>query len=247
MTWHDLPQMEGNLHSIEQIILNLVINAVEAIEHEEGRIKITSGYQEKDEQISVSIWDNGRGVDPSITDRIFDPFVTDRQAEGGTGLGLSVTYNLVQAHGGEIKFESQKGKGTFFAVLLPIRLKEKPAKILVVDDDEVIRATLSEALTRNRPYEVENASNGTEALIKLGTYRPDLLILDMLMPEMDGAEVFRSIRKEPDLFGMKVIIITGYPQEPKLRDVVHMGFSNIYTKPFDLQSFVKEVDQVLRK
>jgi PAS domain S-box-containing protein len=241
----DLPEMEGNLQSVEQIILNLVINAVEAIGDKGGQIQITTDYQKKSEQILVSIKDNGRGIDSSISDRIFDPFVTDRQAEGGTGLGLSVTYNLVQVHDGKIDFQSEKGKGTTFTVIFPIRSK-KPAKILVVDDDKTIRSTLAQALTRSAPYEVEKASNGIEALIKLGTYRPDLLILDILMPEMDGAEVCRSIRKEPNLAGMKVLIITGYPSEPKLKDVAKMGFSNIIVKPFDLQTFVDKVDDILR-
>ena len=241
----DLPEMEGNLQSVEQIILNLVINAVEAIGDKGGQIQITTDYQKKSEQIHISIKDNGRGIDPSISDRIFDPFVTDRQAEGGTGLGLSVTYNLVQVHDGKIDFQSEKGKGTTFTVLFPTRSK-KPAKILVVDDDKTIRSTLAQALTRSAPYEVEKASNGIEALIKLGTYRPDLLILDILMPEMDGAEVCRSIRKEPNLAGMKVLIITGYPSEPKLKDVVQMGFSNIIVKPFDLQTFIDKVDDILR-
>jgi PAS domain S-box-containing protein len=241
----DLPEMEGNLQSVEQIILNLVINAVEAIGDKRGRIRITTDYQKKSEQIRISIKDSGRGIDPSISDRIFDPFVTDRQAEGGTGLGLSVTYNLVQVHDGKIGFRSEKGKGTTFTVLFPTRSK-KPAKILVVDDDKTIRSTLAHALTRSSPYEVEKASNGIDALIKLATYRPDLLILDILMPEMDGAEVCRSIRKEPKLAGMKVLIITGYPSEPKLKDVVQMGFSNIMVKPFDLQTFVDKVDDILR-
>ncbi len=241
----DLPEIEGNLQSVEQIILNLVINAVEAIGDKGGQIQITTDYQKKSEQIHISIKDNGRGIDPSISDRIFDPFVTDRQAEGGTGLGLSVTYNLVQVHDGKIYFQSEKGKGTTFTVLFPTRSK-KPAKILVVDDDKTIRSTLAQALTRSAPYEVEKASNGIEALIKLGTYRPDLLILDILMPEMDGAEVCRSIRKEPNLADMKVLIITGYPSEPKLKDVVGMGFSNIIVKPFDLQTFIDKVDDILR-
>lgn len=243
---HDLPEIEGNLHSIEQIVLNLVINAVEAMVREKGEMEIVTGYQKKKEQVFVSIKDNGRGIDPSICDRVFDPFVTDRQADGGTGLGLSVTYNLVKVHNGEIKFQSKVGEGTVFSVYFPTKLKKNPARILVVDDDKTIRATLVQALTGSGPYEVENASNGIEALIKLGTYLPDLLILDILMPEMDGAEVCRSISREPNLSGMKVLIITGYPGEPKLKDAVQMGFSNIIVKPFDLQTFVEKVDDILR-
>ena len=242
----DLPMIEGNLQSIEQIILNLTINAIQAIDHDVGKIKIATGVQKKDGRIFISVSDNGRSIDPTVSDKIFDPFFTDKQAEGGTGLGLSVTYNLVKAHEGEITYKSQKGKGTTFTVFFPKTLREDPAKILIVDDDELIREVLSNVLTRDRAYKVEAASNGTEALIKLGTYRPDLLILDLFMPEMDGLEVCRAIRKEPKLSDMLVTIITGYPTHSKLEEISKMGFTNIYAKPLNLRDFVKEVDELLK-
>ena len=115
----ELPLIVAHLHSIEQIILNLIVNAIEAIEHEEGKIQIITKYQNRKRRISVLISDNGRGIDPNISDSIFDPFVTTRQTEGGTGLGLSVAYNLVKAHDGEITFKSLKGKGTTFTISFP--------------------------------------------------------------------------------------------------------------------------------
>jgi PAS domain S-box-containing protein len=118
---HDLPPMEGNIQSVEQVALNLIINAIEAIDHDEGKIKVITGFRKKKGQVFVSISDNGRGIDPSVSDRLFDPFVTTRQTEGGTGLGLSVTYNLVKAHGGEITFESQREKGTTFKASFPLK------------------------------------------------------------------------------------------------------------------------------
>jgi signal transduction histidine kinase len=182
----DLPLMQGNHTSIEQIVVNLLINALQAIDHDQGKIKLTTGVTKKDARVFISVADNGRGIDPSISDKIFNPFVTTRQAEGGTGLGLSVTYSLVKAHDGEITFESKVGKGTVFTVSFPIQLRKIPAKILVVDDDKSIRRVLILALAKTQDYAVEEASNGTEALVKLGTYRPDLLILDIFMPAMDG-------------------------------------------------------------
>ena len=118
-------------------------------------------------------------------------------------------------------------------------------RILVVDDDYAIRQMLIEALTMDRQYLVEEASNGIEASIKLGTYRPDLLILDIFMPEMDGLEVCRNIRSEPELSEMKVIITTGYPDHPKLDEVVELGFINIFSKPFDLLKFIKDIQKIL--
>lgn len=113
------PTIEGNLQSIEQIIMNIAINAIQSIDHNNGRIKISTGLQKRNGKVSLTIADNGAGIDPSIIDKLFDPFVTTRQAEGGTGLGLPITYNLVEAHGGEITFTSKEGIGTTFTVTFP--------------------------------------------------------------------------------------------------------------------------------
>jgi len=243
----DLPLMQGNLQSIEQIILNIIINAIQAIGHESGIIRIRSGFQKKDGRILIAISDNGRGISAVVADKLFLPFVTDKQAEGGTGLGLSVTYGLVQAHGGDISFETRKAKGTTFTISMPTLLKREAAKILIVDDDRTIREMLIEALTlhQRKSYLIEEASNGIEASIKLGTYRPDLLILDLFMPEMDGLEVCRIIRNEPELSDMKVIISTGYPDHAKLNEMARLGFTNVIFKPFDLPEFVKKVESIL--
>jgi len=242
----NLPLMEGDLQSIEQIVLNLTINAVQAIDHDQGEVKVVTGYQKKDGWVFISISDNGRGIDPSIYDKLFDPFVTDKQAKGGTGLGLSITHNLVKAHDGEITFRSKQGKGTTFTVSFPTMLKEKRRRILVVDDDKESRDVMTEVLTTDRPYLLDEASNGVEACIKLGTYRPDLLILDIFMPEMDGLEVCRTIKREPELSGTKVIITTGFPDHPKLKEVAELGYTNIYSKPVKLQNLLKQVDSILK-
>ena len=243
----NLPLIEGNLQSIEQIILNIIINAIQAIDHSGGIIRIATVFQRKDARVGLQIMDNGRGISEAIADKLFLPFVTDKQAEGGTGLGLSVTYGLVQSHGGKISFETQTGRGTTFTVLFPTSLKREAIKILIVDDDQTIREMLIEALTlhRDRPYLIEEATNGIEATIKLGTYRPDLLILDIFMPEMDGLEVCRIIKNEAELSDMKVIISTGYPQHPKLDEMAEMGFTNVICKPFDLLEFVKKVETIM--
>ena len=243
----DLPLMQGNLQSIEQIILNIIINAIQAIDHENGIIRIRSGLQKKDGRILIAVSDNGCGISAAVADKLFLPFVTDKQEEGGTGLGLSVTYGLVQAHGGDISFETRKGKGTTFTITMPTLLKRKVAKILIVDDDQTIRQMLIEALTldQQKSYLIEEAANGIEASIKLGTYRPDLLILDLFMPEMDGLEVCRIIRNEPELSDMKVIISTGYPEHAKLNEMARLGFTNVILKPFNLPEFVTKVESIL--
>jgi CheY-like chemotaxis protein len=243
----NLPLIAGNLQGIEQIIINIIINAIQAIDHGDGIIRVKTGFQRKDARIYLQITDNGGGISSAITDKLFLPFVTDKQAQGGTGLGLSVTYGLVQAHGGDISFKTREGKGTTFTVSLPTLLKHEAIKILIVDDDAAIREMLIEALTlnRDRPYLIEEASNGIEATIKLGTYRPDLLILDLFMPEMDGLEVCRIIKNEVELSDMQVLVSTGYPDHTKLKEMAKLGFTNVISKPFDLMEFVKRVEDIM--
>lgn len=241
----DLPMIEGNLQSIEQIVLNIIINAIQAIGDDSGKIGIKTGFHFKDGRCFIQVKDTGRGIAASIADKIFLPFISDKQLEGGTGLGLSVTYSLVKAHDGEIAFESREGEGTTFTVFLPTLMERQAAKILVVDDDKMIRQMLIEALTMDRNYLVEEASNGIEASIKLGTYRPDLVILDIFMPEMDGLEVCRSIKAEPELAGMNVIITTGYPEHSKLDEIAELGFTNVFYKPFDLSKFKEGIEKIL--
>ncbi|MDP4858594.1 MAG: ATP-binding protein [Desulfobacterales bacterium] len=241
----DLPLISGNLQNIEQIIVNILINAVQAIDHSQGRIRIETGIRPADGRLHLSIADNGRGVDPVLVDRLFDPFVTDKQTQGGTGLGLSVSYNLVKSHGGDIAFESRPGKGTIFHIDFPTLATGKPAKILIVDDDPVIRRMLTRALTDRSAYLVDEAANGVEACLKLGAYRPDLLILDIFMPDMDGVEVCRALKKDPALAEVKVIVTTGHPQHPKLAEVDRLGFKNIRSKPYNVSELIEFIDNIL--
>ncbi|MCU0561035.1 MAG: ATP-binding protein [Desulfobacterales bacterium] len=241
----DLPQVEGSLQSLEQVVLNIIVNGVQAIEHAAGEIRIKTTIDRKEGRVRLQVADNGRGVSPAIAARVFLPFVTDKQDRGGTGLGLSVSYGIVKAHGGEIFFETQPGEGTTFTILLPTLLKRHAAKILVVDDDRMVRQVMVEALSLSRCYLVEEAANGIEASIRLGTYRPDLLILDVFMPEMDGLEVCRSIRTEPELAGMNVIITTGYPGHPKLDELADLGFTHVLAKPFNIPELLHTVSTLL--
>ena len=237
----ELPLLRANLQNLEQIVLNLIINANESIRHDKGRVRIGTKLEEYKQAINVVVADNGRGINPAVADKIFDPFVTDRQSEGGTGLGLSVTYNLIKAHDGEITFDSKEGVGTEFTISLPISKKTKPCRIMVVDDDASFRALLIQMLTRKTGSMVEGFANGTEALIRLGSDPPDLLVLDMFMPEIDGLGVCRAIKNELGLERMKVIIVTGFPDHPNIEEASRMGFRQIVTKPLEMDQFIQIV------
>ncbi len=241
----DLPLLYANLQNLEQIVLNLLINAIQSIEHSKGLVQIKTGFRTEDQAVTIEVTDNGRGINPAVGEKIFDPFVTDRQAEGGTGLGLSVTYNLVKSHNGDIFFESKAGQGTTFTVVLPTSERQKPHRIMVVDDDAAFRALIIQVLSRKMYCEVEGFSNGAEALIRLGSDPPDLLVLDMFMPEIDGLGVCRAIKNELGLELMKVIIVTGFPDHPNVFAARRLGFKQILVKPINIENFLHNIHECL--
>lgn len=243
----NIPVLEGNLQSIEQIVLNLTINAIQAIDHDQGRIRVATRYDTKSGDIRLTVADNGRGIRPAIAEKLFDPFVTDKQNEGGTGLGLSVTYSLVKAHNGTIGFKTAENRGTTFTVEFPSTLKPRESKILVVDDHDMVRDVLVTALKRNRGYIVDEAADGINACIKLGSFKPDLLILDIFMPEMNGLEVCRVIRSDADLADLKVIITTGHPEHRLLDEVARLGFENVLIKPIEIHKLMAVVESLLKR
>jgi len=241
----ELPVVIGNLPSIEQIVLNILINAVQAIDGGQGRVKIKTGLRKSDGSVFVAITDNGRGVSPAIADKIFDPFVTDKQNSGGTGLGLAVSYSLVQAHQGTITFNTADGEGTTFTIWLPSGQVTDMARVLVVDDDAAVRKLIVQLLAKQGRYQVEEAVSGVDGLLRIGTTTPDLLILDLKMPGMNGLEVCRAVRRNEQLTKMKVLITTGHPHHPDLTEIRAMGYTECYTKPIRVHQFAEMVETMM--
>ena len=239
-----IPAIPGNRAQIEQIIFNLVLNAVESVQHDSGEVEIETCSEKSSGRVKIMVRDNGRGVSPEIAPRIFEPFITDRQDEGGTGLGLSITYNLVKSHGGDIIFSSVDGQGTLFTVSLPVEKKDV-YRVLIADDEAPVRRLLVSALSRRGGFDVAEAYNGTEACIKIGTFRPDLLILDLSMPETDGLEVCKIIRSNPEFNDMKIILSTGFPDDPRVAEILRVGDIELHPKPVDLNEFLGAVDRLL--
>ena len=242
-----IPSLKGHLQSIEQVVLNILINAIDVIDHDHGEIQINTSYLEIEKMIIVQIQDNGKGMSAKTREKIFDPFFTEKQADGGTGLGLSVSYSLIKSHEGEILCQSEPGKGALFEIRLPLEPQKKRIKVLIADDDPALRKLISKVLKREGEFLVEMASNGTEALIKLGTFLPDVLILDLFMPQMNGLEVCQAIIKEKKLAQMKVIIITGMLNSPEIKEIKKIGFMNIYSKPIDIKKFAQDVVAMFQK
>ncbi len=233
----DLPRINGNLTAIEQVALNVVINAIQAIDHDQGRIIVETGYVHAEDRVYIAVHDNGRGINPEVADKLFDPFVTSNQGQGGTGLGLAVSYNLVQAHEGQITFADSDEGGTVFTITLPVEPQQKLPRVLVVDDDAPVRRLIVQAVDKTGLYAVDEAANGVDGLIKIGSCPPDLLILDLMMPGMNGLEVCQAIHGKEPFSAMKVLITTGHPHHPDLEKIAALGFTQIHSKPINITAF----------
>ncbi len=240
-----LPSIKGNPTAIEQVVLNVVINAIQAIDHNHGRIVVETGYERAEGSVYVAVHDNGRGITPEVADKLFDPFVTSNQGQGGTGLGLAVSYNLVQAHEGQITFDHSNEGGTVFTITLPVEPKQKRPRVLVVDDDAPVRRLIVQAVGKTGLYDVDEAANGVDGLIKIGSRPPDLLILDLMMPGMNGLEVCQAIHGKEPFAAMKVLITTGHPHHPDLEKIAALGFTKIHSKPISITEFRKTIAAIM--
>ncbi|MGQ9795209.1 hybrid sensor histidine kinase/response regulator [Desulfosoma sp.] len=220
----NLPAVHADRLQMEQILINLVVNARDAIgEGEEGCIRVSTGRREAQDGVQdviLTVSDTGQGIPESIRERIFDPFFTTKEPGKGTGLGLSTVYGIVRRHGGTIRCHSELGKGTTFAITLPahafkeaVRVMKKdsaqvqgfedpqpkgdmPRTILVVDDERDIREYILEALAEEG-FRVLAASSGEEALsiLKKNPGAVDAVILDENMPGMGGQACLAEVRR----------------------------------------------------
>ncbi len=256
--------LEGDPSSLEQILLNLVLNAVEATEGE-GRIEIhldtceirNHGELPPGRYLRLKVRDNGKGIPSEFLERIFDPFFTTK--ESGSGLGLFVVYSTVKLLRGAIFVESQPASGTTFRVLLPLSSEnlsprvsetiETPSErevytVLLVEDEEAVRKFLEEILKRDG-FRVLSASNGRQALELLQGYpeKIDLLITDVVMPELGGFELWDHFRtKQPEA---RVLFISGYPKTSSER-LSQLSEKNFLPKPFGTRELLARVRTLLK-
>ena len=255
---------------MEQVFTNIFINAKDAM-HEGGELTITTRNEMLDENsgrdftnftpghfVEVSISDTGTGMSEDIKNHIFEPFYTTKDEGKGTGLGLATVYGIICNHNGYIKVDSELNKGTTFVIYLPVSEKELirlqyitelikgEATILVVDDEENIRETLKEQLEL-LGYNVLTAINGIEA-IKIHRKLKgeiDLVLLDMIMPDMAGRETFKELIKLDHK--IKVLLMSGYSQEDKASKTLAEGAVGFIQKPFELSKFSGIINEILKK
>jgi len=240
-----LPLIMGNKQKLEQVMINLIENACQALPDKKKGLFITSFFDKIERCVAVEVRDEGEGIPKNLLPRIMDPFFTTRRSEGGTGLGMSVSSNIIKGHGGKIEVESEWGKGTTIRFFIPVTRIKEPVKILVTDDDSTVREFITATLDKLNTYSVRGASNGAEAFLKIGQEIPDLLILDVQMPDMNGLEVCRLIKEKPELTAIKVIIITGFAESSQVKEIISMGFNKILTKPFTIRALLNTIDEIL--
>lgn len=242
----NIPPIHGNSQKLEQVVINLLLNACQSLPDRRRGISLRSFFDEPSNKVVISVRDEGLGIPENVISRIMDPFFTTKRHMGGTGLGLSVSSKIVQDHGGQLTVISKPGKGSTFTLQLPTEQRIEKVKVLVADDDEMVRDIVARSLHRTQRFFVQEAANGIETCLMLGMGTPDVLILDINMPDMDGLEVCRQIRKTPSLKDLKVVIISGDHQSDKARAMVEMGFGDILPKPLAPQRIIEMVEAVMR-
>lgn len=242
---HNIPNIKGDYHRLEQVVINLVQNACQALSDKNQEIRVATAYRKRDETILIKVQDQGMGIASESLPRIMDPFFTTKRDAGGTGLGLSVSFSIIEKHRGDMTVHSDPGRGTTFTVALPAKGKRDRLKVLVADDDDMVRRTIVDMLEEEGAYSIMEASNGMDACIKLGSFRPDLLILDIQMPDMSGVEVAKKVKSDPEFSHTKVVVVTGFWEGEDARKISEMGFTSFCAKPFRIKDFMAVIQHVL--
>jgi PAS domain S-box-containing protein len=267
----DSPWVRGDPVQLGQVILNLAVNAADAMPgggtltfrtqtvHSPSRPGRRNPEIHPGPHVLLTVTDTGFGIPEEVRDRIFEPFFTTKEDGKGTGMGLAMVYGIVQNHGGFIETESEVGRGTTFSICLPLAepgtekgprpVAAEPVpgtgRILVVDDEETVRNVAGEFL-RNLGYQVIAASNGREAV---ETYRAapseiDLVILDMVMPEMGGRECFRTLKSINP--AVRAVLSTGYGFTVATQEILDEGMVGFVQKPYQLRHLSEVVAVALK-
>ena len=270
---HDLPAISADATQMRQVIMNLVINASEAIASRSGVLALTTGVARVDPEylrgfrpdasptpgdyVFIEVSDNGCGMDAATLSNIFDPFFTTKFA--GRGLGLAAVLGIVRGHKGGLKVYSEPGKGTTFKLFFPVASGQAEdsgnpfpdptvfhgsGTVLVVDDEETVRTVAARMLER-LGYAVVLASDGREGMQKfrLDPARFTFVLLDLTMPHLDGEETFRQMRMLHP--GVRVILTSGFNRQEAVNRFTGKGLAGFIQKPFELATLTDVVRSVV--
>jgi signal transduction histidine kinase/BarA-like signal transduction histidine kinase len=257
-----LPSVFADAHQIQQVLLNLVINAEQAMlgAHGRGTLVVRTWHDAERTAVVLEINDDGPGVPVEVQSKIFDPFFTTKEVGKGTGLGLTVAYAIVQEHNGRIRVESPHGRGASFFVELPVtapvvrdvvpiaptieldRLAGK--RVLVVDDEPALAAAVSDAMTE-AGFEVDRAGDGEEALARVRERSYDLVVCDLKMPRLDGMSFYRAIAATEPALAQRVIFVTGDVVGTDAERFLEDSGCRWLAKPFRLGDLLRAARDVL--
>ncbi|MBS3905422.1 MAG: response regulator [Syntrophaceae bacterium] len=259
----DLPRTMADPQQLQQVFLNLLTNAEYAMKeaHGRGRLEIQTRSNLERTLLRLSFKDDGSGISEENLSNLFEPFFTTK--ETGTGLGLSVSYRIVQEHEGTISVKSRLGEGTIFTVELPIiDLEEKivepeekegeeeeriSGKKVLVIDDELLILDLVRNIFEREGIEVDTVSNGESALNKLKKRIYDLIIIDLKMPGLDGMSLYQEIVKRNLKLSNRILFFTGDTISSETRTFFEEIQAEYIFKPFDNTDFLKSVKRILKK
>jgi CheY-like chemotaxis protein/anti-sigma regulatory factor (Ser/Thr protein kinase) len=254
----ELPTIQGDAHQLEQVLVNLLTNAHHAIRQtgRAGRVWIRTTVDAGG--VLLEIADDGPGIPEAIRSRVFDPFFTTKDPGQGTGLGLSLVYGIVTAHGGTIELQPRSPGGTVFRLRFEARTasrseRQEPdavqrpfrsGRILVVDDEEPLARMICDALSTDG-HVAEWASNGQVALERVGQGEFDVIITDLRMPVMDGERLSNELcARRPEL-ASRILLTTGDTLGERAADVAERTGLEVLRKPFDLEELRARVRERL--
>lgn len=252
----NLPRIYADPRTLEQVFLNLVQNAYDALnEKTAGSRQLSIGAYRSGDSAYVVVADTGPGIPAHIRPKIFDPFFTTKPVGQGTGLGLSTVYGILKEHDAEIRCESQPGEGTQFFIRFPFqpqeaRLQEvsepEPCRILVVDDEPGILELVQQYL-QSQGHQAEICGNGREALRRLtGDEMYDLVILDIWMPDFSGFQVWELLQAQAPNKQIAVIFMTG-DADAELRERAAKLSAGFLAKPFTRKDLFLRIAESLKK
>ena len=254
------PRAEVDPTQLRQVVMNLVLNAAEALDGGRGLITVVTSLRDLDADTSertsnpdlplgryvrIGVADTGRGTPAELLDRIFDPFFTTKAA--GRGLGLAAVHGIVRSHSGMLRVDSEPGRGTSFKVYLPAKPSaeqvenvslRKRGTVLIVDDDEMVRQTLHRQLTR-AGFEAVLAANGEDAVLTAQARGRELtaFLIDVTMPGLSGPDVFLRLRSL--LPTARVVLMSGYNHVDIVRRYTTEGLAGFVQKPFTIQEVMR--------
>ncbi|MEM7435319.1 MAG: ATP-binding protein [Myxococcota bacterium] len=251
----------GSKTRVSQVFLNLIVNAAQAIEPgDQARNTITVRARRiESESLCVEVQDTGPGIPAQLLRRVFDPFVTTKPAGRGTGLGLSICRRIVHSLGGTIEIQSHPGQGTVVRVILkqaqrpPVPLSAPPPSIsatrraagrrlsvLVVDDEPVIARLIQKALV---DHDVTIANDGREAVALMGTHSYDVILCDLIMPEMTGMDVYRAALQRAVPVHERIVFMTGGAFTQRAQDFLQRVPNLRIEKPFELSHLERTIEE----